>query len=102
VQSDSAKKIALSLRKSFVTVGRLRFPITSLIFALSLDHPEFRFLDLLVPWTFVIGVIGFAIAWGAAMFLERTGLSRKFWHFPLFFVALFILITVLLGFIFFP
>jgi uncharacterized protein DUF1656 len=75
--------------------------LTALL-ALALNHPEFRFMDLLVPWAFVIGVIGFAIAWIIAMILERTGLSRRVWHFPLFFVALFVLVACLLGYIFFP
>jgi Protein of unknown function (DUF1656) len=83
-------------------IALLNSIFTNALLGLSLNNPEFRFMDLLVPWIFVIGVIGFMISWLIAMILERTGMSRKIWHFPLFFVALFVLVTCLLGYIFSP
>jgi Protein of unknown function (DUF1656) len=34
--------------------------------------------------------------------LERTGLARHVWHLPLFFLALAVLFSALLGTVFFP
>jgi uncharacterized membrane protein len=66
------------------------------------NRPEFRFLDLFIPWIFVISVAGFLAAWVVVAILERTGLSRHIWHLPLFFLALVILLTSILGFVCFP
>jgi hypothetical protein len=66
------------------------------------NRPEFRFLDLLVPWIFVISLLGFLAAWLVVAILERTGLSRHIWHLPLFFVALVILLSSIIGFVCFP
>ena len=38
----------------------------------------------------------------AMAILERTGLSRHLWHLPLFFVALLVLFSSLIGALFFP
>ena len=66
------------------------------------NRPEFRFLDLFIPWIFVISVGGFLAAWVVVAILERTGLSRHIWHLPLFFLALVILLSSIIGFVCFP
>jgi len=66
------------------------------------NRPEFRIFDLLVPWIFVISVLGFLAAWLVVAVLERTGLSRHIWHLPLFFLALAVLLTSIIGFVCFP
>jgi hypothetical protein len=66
------------------------------------NQAEIRLGDLLVPWILVVGTIGFLLAWLAVAILEFTGLSRYVWHLPLFFVALVILLTSLLGLVFRP
>jgi Protein of unknown function (DUF1656) len=80
----------------------LNTPRDFCILALAINNPEFRFFDLLVPWVFVIGVGGFIGAWIIVTILELTGLSRRIWHLPLFFVALHLLISSVLGFFFSP
>ena len=66
------------------------------------NRPEFRIFDLLIPWIFVISVLGFLAAWLVVAVLERTGLSRHIWHLPLFFLALAVLLTSIIGFVCFP
>jgi Protein of unknown function (DUF1656) len=66
------------------------------------NRPEFRIFGLLIPWIFVISFVGFLAAWLVVAVLERTGLSRHIWHLPLFFLALAILLTSVIGFICFP
>ena len=66
------------------------------------NRPEFRVFDLLIPWIFVMTVFGFLAAWLVVAILERTGLSRNIWHLPLFFLALVILLTSIIGFVCFP
>jgi hypothetical protein len=67
-----------------------------------LNRPELRINDLLVPWCMVIGVLGFLAAWLVVAIMERTGLSRYVWNLPLFFLALVVLISSILGFAFLP
>jgi hypothetical protein len=67
-----------------------------------MNQAEIRLSDLLVPWILVVGTIGFLLAWLVVAILEYTGLSRYVWHLPLFFVALVILLTSLLGLVFRP
>lgn len=69
---------------------------------INLHNPELDFLDLLMPWSLGIGIVGFLAAWVAMTILERTGLTRSIWHVPLFFLGLFVLLTSLLGFLFHP
>jgi hypothetical protein len=66
------------------------------------NRPEFRIFDLLIPWIFVISVIGFLAAWVVVAILERTGLSRHIWHLPLFFLALVVLLSSIIGYVCFP
>jgi uncharacterized protein DUF1656 len=70
--------------------------------ALTLNHAEIRLFGLLVPWIFVTGLLGFFIAWLIVYIMEHTGLSRRVWHLPLFFLALMVLITSLIGLFFSP
>jgi hypothetical protein len=67
-----------------------------------MNRPEFRFLDLYLPWIFVVSVLGFLAAWLVTAILESTGLSRHIWHLPLFFLALVILLSSIIGFVCFP
>lgn len=67
-----------------------------------MNQAEMRFGDLLVPWVFVIGAIGFLLAWLIVAILEYTGFSRYGWRLPLFFVALVVLLASLLGIVFRP
>jgi hypothetical protein len=66
------------------------------------NRPEFRVFDLLIPWVFVISIFGFLAAWLVMAILERTGLSRHIWHLPLFFLALAVLLSSIIGFVCFP
>jgi len=75
---------------------------SSQMLALTLNHPEIRLFGLLVPWIFVAGLLGFFIAWLIVAVMERTGLSRRVWHLPLFFLALMVLLTSLIGLFFSP
>jgi Protein of unknown function (DUF1656) len=70
-------------------------------FALA-DRPEFRVFDLLVPWIFIISLLGFLAAWVIVAILERLGLSRHIWHLPLFFLALVVLLSSIIGFVCLP
>jgi hypothetical protein len=62
-----------------------------------LNRPEFRFGEVLVPWTTIIGALGFLAAWLVVAIMEHTGLSRYVWHLPLFFVGLVVLFSSLIG-----
>lgn len=67
-----------------------------------MNQAEMRFGDLLVPWVLVIGTIGFLLAWLVLAIMEYTGLSRYVWHLPLFFAALVVLFSSLVGIVFRP
>ena len=62
-----------------------------------LTRPEFRFGEVLLPWTVIIGVLGFLAAWITVAIMEHTGMARYFWHLPLLFVALIVLFSALIG-----
>jgi Protein of unknown function (DUF1656) len=68
----------------------------------SMNQAEIQLGDLLIPWILVVGTIGFLLAWLVVAILEYTGLSRYVWHLPLFFVALVVLFTSLVGILFRP
>ena len=61
-----------------------------------LDRPEFRLGEVLVPWTLIIGALGFFSAWLVVAIMEYTGLSRYVWHLPLFFLGLVVLFSSLI------
>ena len=63
----------------------------------SLSRPEFRLGEVLVPWTVIIGAMGFLTAWLVVAIMEYTGLSRHVWHLSLFFVGLVVLFSSLIG-----
>jgi len=67
-----------------------------------MNHAEIQLGDLLIPWILVVGTIGFLLAWVVMTILEYTGLSRFVWHLPLFFIALVVLFTSLIGILFRP
>jgi len=69
---------------------------------LPMNQAEIQVGDLLIPWIIVVGTIGFLLAWLVVAILEYTGLSRYVWHLPLFFIALVILFTSLIGILFRP
>ncbi|MGA8480078.1 MAG: DUF1656 domain-containing protein [Chthoniobacterales bacterium] len=72
------------------------------LFAVSLNRPEIKFTELLIPWILVIALLGFLAAWFVVAILEHTGLSRYVWHLPLFFLALVVLFTSVIGMVFLP
>ena len=67
------------------------------LLALQFNRPEFEFLDLGFGWIAVIALAGFVAAWLIVAIMELTGLSRKVWHLPLFFVALTVLFSCGIG-----
>jgi hypothetical protein len=72
------------------------------LFGLSLSQPEIRFTEVLIPWILMIGLLGFLAAWLVIAIVERTGLSRYVWHLPLFFLALVVLLSSVIGLAFLP
>jgi Protein of unknown function (DUF1656) len=62
-----------------------------------LNLPEFRLGEVLLPWSVVIGTLGFFTAWLVVTLMEYTGLSRYVWHLPLFFAGLVVLFSSLIG-----
>jgi len=72
------------------------------LFAVSLNRPEIKFTELLIPWIVVIALLGFLAAWLVVAILERTGWSRYIWHLPLFFLALVVLFSSVIGMVFLP
>jgi len=68
----------------------------------SLNRPEIKFTELLIPWIVVIALLGFLAAWFVVAIIERTGWSRYIWHLPLFFLALVVLFTSVIGMVFLP
>jgi hypothetical protein len=72
------------------------------LLAVQMNRPEFGVLDLLFPWIALIGLVGFIAAWLVVTIMEFTGLSRRVWHLPLFFVALTVLFSSAIGALLFP
>ena len=70
--------------------------------ALALNRPEMKLGEVLIPWVVVIGTFGFLAAWLVVAIMERTGFSRYVWHLPLFFLALVVLLSSVLGMLFQP
>jgi hypothetical protein len=67
-----------------------------------LNRPEFRLGEVLVPWSVIIGALGFFTAWLVVALMEYTGLSRYVWHLPLFFIGLVVLFGSLIGMVISP
>jgi hypothetical protein len=72
------------------------------LFALALNRPELQLGEVLIPWVVVVGTFGFLAAWLVVAIMERTGLSRYVWHLPLFFLALIVLLSSVIGVFFQP
>ena len=72
------------------------------LFALALNRPELQLGEVLIPWVVVVGTFGFLAAWLVVAIMERTGLSRYVWHLPLFFLALVVLLSSVIGVFFQP
>jgi hypothetical protein len=69
----------------------------TILFGVLLNRPEFRLGEVLVPWSVIIGTLGFFTAWLVVALMEYTGLSRYVWHLPLFFIGLVVLFSSLIG-----
>jgi hypothetical protein len=63
---------------------------------------EISFDGVYFPPFFFTVVIGFVCALGVAKLLNVTGFSRFFWHPGLAFLAIWVLMTSLIGLIFLP
>ena len=61
---------------------------------------EIQILGVYFPPLIVAILAGLLCAFGSAWLLNRTGLSRFFWHPPLAFAALWLLSAALVGLIF--
>jgi len=68
----------------------------------QLNRPEFGILDLLFASIAPIGLAGFIAAWIVITIMEFTGLTRRVWHLPLFFVALTVLFSCAIGTLLLP
>jgi hypothetical protein len=58
--------------------------------------------DFLLPWGMVVSAMGYLLAWGVVVVLERCGATRRIWNLPLFFVALAVLFGCVIGLILAP
>jgi hypothetical protein len=63
---------------------------------------ELPFESIYFPPFFFTVLLGFVSAWLVAKFLNVTGVSRFFWHPALAFLALWVLLSSLLGLTFMP
>jgi hypothetical protein len=57
---------------------------------------------LFIPPIFIDMAVGLLLAWLVARILNRTGLSRFFWHPPLAFLGLVVLMSSLVGILVMP
>jgi hypothetical protein len=70
---------------------------------MQLEVPSAVSLGLFfVPPIFIDIAVGLLLAWLVARILNRTGLSRFFWHTPLAFLGLVILMSSLFGILVLP
>ena len=63
---------------------------------------EISFEWIYFPPFFFTVVLGYLCAYGVTKLLNATGLSRFFWHPGLAFVALWVLLTSVIGLLFLP
>ena len=61
---------------------------------------EVTIADIYLPPALFVAMFGLMAAWVAAKLLNRTGLSRFFWHPPLAFLAMWALASALIGLLF--
>lgn len=73
-----------------------------IFFGSILNQPEIRLGEVLVPWSVLIGTLGFFTAWLVVAVMEYTGLSRYVWQLPLFFLCLVVLFSSLIGMVLSP
>lgn len=73
-----------------------------IFFGSILNQPEIRLGEVLVPWSVLIGTLGFFTAWLVVAVMEYTGLSRYVWQLPLFFLGLAVLFSSLIGMVLSP
>jgi hypothetical protein len=73
-----------------------------IFFGSILNQPEIRLGEVLVPWSVLIGTLGFFTAWLVVAVMEYTGLSRYVWQLPLFFLGLVVLFSSLIGMVLSP
>ncbi|MEO8205605.1 MAG: DUF1656 domain-containing protein [Chthoniobacterales bacterium] len=69
---------------------------------IPLQSPELDIMGFLIPWSVAIWTMGFLVAWAVALFLERKGWTRFVWHLPLFFIAMVVFFSCMLGWVFAP
>ena len=62
---------------------------------------EVAFGGVYFPPLFFVIIMGVISAYGVTVVLNRTGVSKYFWHPPLAFMALILLMTALIGLIIF-
>ncbi|MEO6054746.1 MAG: DUF1656 domain-containing protein [Chthoniobacterales bacterium] len=67
-----------------------------------LQTAELDIMGFLVPWSMLIWTCGFIIAWAVAVLMERRGWTRYVWHLPLFFIAMVVFFSCMLGWFFAP
>ena len=63
-------------------------------------HPtpaEMVFGGVYVPPALVVGLLGLLAAWGVARILNRTRLARFFWKPPLAYLAIWALLSAIIG-----
>ena len=65
-----------------------------------LHHAEFDLGGFLLPRIFVVGMLGFMVAWVITAVMESFRLTRYVWHLPLFFAGVAFLISGLLTLLF--
>ena len=53
-----------------------------------------------VPPALILGLLGLVMAWLATKVLNRLRLARYFWNPPLAFLAMWVLITAIIGLVF--
>ena len=67
-----------------------------------LRRPEIQISDFGAPWSAAVITVGFILAGITQFVLERAGLTRHVWYLPLFFLALVVLFTSLVGLVVAP
>jgi uncharacterized membrane protein len=65
-----------------------------------IHHAEFNVDGFLLPWIFVVGIVGFITSWVITALLESFRLTHYVWHLPLFFAGVALLVAGLLALLF--
>lgn len=58
---------------------------------------ELYFGGVYFPPVLLVGLLGLTVAWLTARILNRTRLARFFWHPPLAFLAIWVLMSAIIG-----